>query len=326
MAATLKQVAQAAGVSYQTVWRAVHGYPGILPTTRDKILRSVAQLGYRPNRVAGSLRTKRTETLGLVVFDVSNTYTAQLISGIESEAGKRGYSVLLMSTGNDFNRERAAILSLLERGVDGLIVTGVSQGDHRYLRRELPDRVPLVALSHSISGIQAPTVAARNRDAGVIAAEYLVKLGHKDVGGIFGDLGFGSLRERYDGFTQSLKKEKVPVRKNWIISGANKVEFAREAIRKIFNGPKRPAAFFASTHQLTEGALLGLNDIGLRHGHGVVMVGFDIRYAQLLDPPLPVLLQPGFELGELAVAVLADLIAGNVVSQPDELSVRFHAP
>lgn len=323
MAVTLKEVALEANVSYQTVWRAIHDVPGILPSTRDRVLQLATQLGYRPNRIAGSLRTKRSAMIGVVVFDVSNTYAAHMVSGIEGCAAKRGHSVLLMSSGDDFQRERRAILSLLDRGVDGLIVTASADGDHRYLHTELPSGFPLVAINHAIPGVPAVTVAARNLEAGADAGRYLIKTGHRKIAGLFANLANSSARDRYEGLVQAMRKARVSVRRDWLQSGPNSIDFARQAVRKIFQGPNIPTALFGSTHQLTEGALLGLRDIGLRHGHGVNVVGFDIRYAPLLDPPLPVLLQPAQEIGEMAADALIDIISGKKVRSSKALPVEF---
>jgi LacI family transcriptional regulator len=323
MAVTLKEVARQANVSYQTVWRAVHDMPGILPSTRERIRLLAEQLGYRRNRLAGSLRTKRSATIGLVVFDVSNTYTAQIISGIEASAAKRGNSVLLMSSGDDFHREREAILSLVDRGVDGMIISAAAEGDHRYLRKDLPKGFPLVAVNHSIPGLPCVTISARNREAGTMAGGYLVKSAHARVAGLFGNLANLSMRERHEGFVRALRKHSALVRRDWLRAGANTSEFARHAVREIFQAPDAPTALFASTHLLTEGALLGLRDMGLRHGQGVTVVGFDVRYAPLLDPPLPVLLQPALAMGEAAGDALLDLIAGKPVRSPRPLPIAF---
>jgi LacI family transcriptional regulator, galactose operon repressor len=323
MAVTLKEVAREANVSYQTVWRAIHDVPGILPSTRDRVRLLAEQLGYRPNRIAGTLRTKRSTMIGVVVFDVSNSYAAQIISGIEKCAAARGHSVLLMSSGDDFQRERNAILSLLDRGVDGLIVSSSAEGDHRYLRTELPKGFPLVAINHAIPGVPAVTIAARNREAGADAGAYLIKAGHRGIAGLFSNLANSSARDRYEGLLQAMRKAKVPVNRDWLRSGPNTIEFARDAVREIFQGADVPTALFSSTHQLTEGALLGLQDIGLRHGHGVTVVGFDIRYASLLNPPLPVLLQPAQQIGEIAADALIDLVSGKPGLTSKALPVEF---
>jgi LacI family transcriptional regulator len=323
MPTTLKDVARKANVSYQTVWRAVHDRPGILPSTRESILRLASKLGYRPNRVAGSLRTKRSHTIGLVVYDVSNVYTAQLISGIEAEAARHGFSVLLISSGNEFEREREAVFSLLERGVDGLILSAANHGDRRYLRAGLPKGFPFVAINHAIAGLSAVTVSARNREAARTAAMHLLGQGHTEIAGLFGGLANPSVRERHDGFADTVRDAGLSVHRDWIRTGANSVAFARETVQEMFASSPRPTALFASTHQLTEGALLGLHDLGLRRGKDVAVVGFDIRYAQLLDPPLPVLVQPAVEMGECASHVLIQQIKREGKPKSRKFPVEF---
>jgi LacI family transcriptional regulator len=323
MPATLKDVARKANVSYQTVWRAIHDLPGILPSTREQVLHVANRLGYRRNRLAGSLRTKRSQAIGVVVYDVSNSYTAQLVSGIEAEASKRGYSMLLMTSGDDIDREQQAVRSLLERGVDGLILSAAAHGDHRYLRSELPPDFPFVAVNHAVDGMSSVTVAARNREAGKTAALHLLKQGHVAIAGLFRDLANPSSRERYEGFGEELRKAGVAVRRRWMSAGTNTIEFASQAVRDMFRTPPRPTALFASTHQLTEGALLGLHDIGLRHGRDVAVVGFDLRYARLLDPPLPVLLQPAFEMGQLTTSALIDQVDGKPGAPVRRLPLQF---
>jgi LacI family transcriptional regulator len=323
MPATLKDVAREAKVSYQTVWRAVHDLPGILPSTREQVLDLANRLGYRPNRLAGSLRTKRSHTFGLVVYDVSNSFTAQIISGVEAEASRRGYTVLLMSSGDDIDRERQAVRALLDRGVDGLAITAAVHGDHRYLRSELPAGFPFVAVNHAVTGMTSATVAVHNREGGRTAAKHLLKQGHVAVAGLFRDLANESGRERYEGFAQELRQAGVAVRRHWMLAGTNTIEFASESVRTIFRARQRPTALFASSHQLTEGALLGLHDIGLRHGRDVEVVGFDLRYARLLDPPLPVLIQPAVEIGERTVSALIDQVNGEPAPRLKRLPLRF---
>ncbi len=323
MPATLKEVAERAGVSYQTVWRALHDAPGILPSTREQILQIAETLGYRTNRLGWSLRTNRTATIGLVVFEVGNAFTAEVTSSIELEATRRGYTVLLMSSGDDIERERNAVRSLMDRRVDGIIMSATPSGDHHYLLRELPKGFPLVAFNHAIRNVPSVTVSARNREAGAAAGEYLIHLGHKRIAGIFGNLANQSNEDRHAGFVSSLRRRKLPIEKNWVRTGPHSVEFARECVKQIFRGKEQPTALFASTYVLTEGALLGLRDIGVRRGTDVAMIGFDVKYARLLDPPLPILVQPAAEIGRLAVEAVLDLVEGKEVRSVRPLPIQL---
>ena len=165
MAVTLKQVADQVGVSYQTVWRAIHDEPGILPETREAVLEAVSTLGYQPNHIAGGLRTRRSGSIGLIVLDVRDTHAAEVTIGVEEEAVKRGLSVLLANTGGDIEREKAAIRSLMERQMDGIILSPAAIGDHSYLKSALPRKFPLVAINRGLKAIRCTTVLSQDQDS-----------------------------------------------------------------------------------------------------------------------------------------------------------------
>jgi LacI family transcriptional regulator len=312
---TLKQVAARAGVSYQTVWRALHDSPGILPDTRAQVLEVARQLGYRRNSLASSLRTRQSATIGLIVLDVSNVYTGEMVSGIEAAATERGYSVLLMNSGDDVVRERRAVASLMGRQVDGLIMNPSSLGDHAYLRNELPAGFPLVALNRAIPGMSSVTVESRAQDA-ALAARHLIAQGHKRLGGIFGNYTNTPFLHRSLAFRDEIARAGLPVRLAWFRTGENTVAFARQAVQSLLSTKRGPTGLFVAGNRLTEGALLGLRDLGLRQGEQIGLVGFDLRYAGLLQPPMPVLLQPGQEIGRRALESVLRLLQGE---QPEPL-------
>jgi LacI family transcriptional regulator len=119
---TLKDVGKQAGVSYQTVSRVMNGSVQVSPATRDLVIAAAQQLGFRMNRVAGSLRTSRSRMIGLVISDVANLFFAEVVGGVEAEAALHNYSVMLANSAEDLDREMAAVVGLMERRVDGLIV------------------------------------------------------------------------------------------------------------------------------------------------------------------------------------------------------------
>jgi LacI family transcriptional regulator len=322
MGVTLKHVAEKAGVSLQTVWRAIHDAPGILPSTRAEILEIANELGYRRNRIAGSLRSSESHTVGLLVLDVSNAYTSEVTRGVEEEAAKHGYSVLLMNSDDDIDRQRRAVTSLLERRVDGLIMNPCSEGDHSYLNRELTGGFPLVAINRPIPGVPSVTISSRHQDT-YRAARYLARTGHRRIGGIFGNFSNTPFYGRYRSLVRELERQKLPVRAEWLRSGSNTVAFGREAIQALMSLSDKPTAVFAAGNRLTEGALLGLRDLGLRHGLDVTLVGFDLRYAELLDPPLPVLRQPARDMGRVAVTTLLRIIGGKRPANPRPLPISL---
>lgn len=321
MTITLKRVASEAGVSYQTVWRALHDAPGILPGTRTQVLEVASRLGYRRNVAASSLRTARTNTIGLVVLDVENRFTGQLVGGVEAAATECGCSVLLMNSGDDIGRERRAIEALTGRQVDGIILNPSSKGDHAYLLRDLPKGFPLVSINRAIPGVPSTTVESRHADM-ALATRLLVEQGHRSIGGLFGEAANTPFLRRRQALQRMLHA--MPGMPDlWFRHGPNTASFAREAIKAMLSMPGRPTALVAGGNRLTEGVLLGLRDLGLRQGIDLAVIGFDLPYAGLLDPPMPVLLQPAAGMGRLAVDILVSLRDGRPAPSPDALPLTL---
>jgi LacI family transcriptional regulator len=311
---TLKDVAHEAGVSYQTVSRAVNGLPEVSPKTSAKIREIAARLGYRPNRVAGSLRTSRSKVIGLILSDVENTFFAEVASAVEAEAAARGYSVILANSGESIERERIAAISLVERRVDGLIITP-AEGSHAYLRELLPKRFPVVAVNRTIDDMACSAVLTENEQGARTAVRYLIDRGHTRIGAVVGSPGLITSRERLAGFVAELRSAGLPLRQDWVGVGGLFPDIARGATTRIMSQPDRPTALFASNNKISEGILLALSELGLKRGRDVDVVGFDkAPWIRLVDPPLPVVAQQTDRIGVEAVKLLLSIMAEEVTS------------
>jgi LacI family transcriptional regulator len=312
---TLKQVALQAGVSHQTVWRSLTGAPGVSEETRAAVLHAAAQLKYRRNRIAGSLRTNQSSTIGLVVLDVTKSHAGEIARGVEEQAVTLGFSVLLANSGGNSKTEQAAVQMLLEHRVDGIILWPSEFGTQDYLRGLLPAKFPIVAINRKATSFACPSVLSRDEDAAE-AARYLLNLGHRAIGGIFGHADIAPFKGRLKAFSDEIEKHGHPVRRKWIKNGENTPDFGYRATLEIFGGSPRPTALFTAGSQLTEGALRGLKEMGIRHGRDVALIGYDLRYAQLLDPPVPVLMQPAREMGRLALTMIVEKIRKRAIAGP----------
>jgi len=308
---TLKDVAREAEVSFQTVSRAINGHSEISEETRDKVLAICRRLGYRPNRLAGSLRAKHSKVIGLVVSDIENAYFAEVVSGAEAETTARGWSLLLANSGEDLERERKAVVSLFERRVDGLIIAP-AEGDHGYLRKELPPRFPLVAFNRSIELPGCGAVLTENEAGARQAVDYLISRGHAKIGAIVASLGLMTSRERVAGFRAAMRAAGLPVREEWLATGGVQAKSGREAALRVLSKKDRPSALLTSSHRITEGVMHALRELGLRYGNDVEIVSFDnVPWATFLDPPLPVVAQPTQRIGREAVQMLMGMIEGT---------------
>ncbi|MGF6771786.1 LacI family transcriptional regulator [Paraburkholderia sp. GAS199] len=307
-APTLKDVGRQAGVSYQTVSRVMNGSERVSPATRELVVAAAQQLGFRMNRVAGSLRTNRSRTIGLVMSDVANLFFAEVVGGVEAEAALNDYSVILANSGEDLAREGVAVMGLMERRVDGLIVAP-AEGEHRYLSRDLPERFPLVAINRMIEDYPCGAVLSDNEGGARLAVQYLIERGHTRICALAGSRGLMTSRERIAGFKTALKDARVPVRRDWIRFGGLQANSACAAALALLDTDDRPSALFATSNTIAEGALLAMRELGLQRNRDVEVIGFDdVPWARLVDPPMPVIAQDTHQIGRLAVRMLLGLI------------------
>ncbi|MFM0201941.1 LacI family DNA-binding transcriptional regulator [Paraburkholderia fungorum] len=307
-APTLKDVGKQAGVSYQTVSRVMNGSERVSPATRDLVVAAAQQLGFRMNRVAGSLRTNRSRTIGLVMSDVANLFFAEVVGGVEAEAALNDYSVILANSGEDLERERTAVMGLMERRVDGLIVAP-AEGDHGYMERDLPERLPLVAINRMIEEFVCGAVLSDNEGGARLAVQYLLERGHTRIGALSGSRGLMTSRERVAGFKAALKSAHIPVRRDWIRFGGLQASSAYIAALALLDTEDRPSALFATSNTIAEGALLAMRELGLQRNRDVEVICFDdVPWARLVDPPMPVIAQDTHQIGRIAVRMLLGLI------------------
>lgn len=321
-AVTLRDIAAAAGVSYQTVSRALNGSADIGATTRARILELCRELGYRPNSAARMLRTKRSRAIGVVISDVENPFFGQIVQAIETEAYKFGYCVILANSNEDLDQERAVLGGLLERQVDGLILAPAG-GSHEYLNEDVPLGLPIVTINRAVAERETGSVLVQNRESAREATEYLLKKGHRKIGAVIVDFALMTTQERLEGFYDALRVWGCNCDPQWIREGGSRRESARLAALEILSQPKRPTALLAFSAILTEGALLAMRELGLRHGSDVDIVGYDLGYNDLLSPPVPIIRQPTYQIGLQAVRMLIDMIERKGVSQKE---VRLPAP
>jgi LacI family transcriptional regulator len=308
-AVTLKDVGREAGVSYQTVSRVVNGIAGVKEGTRKRVLEAAQKLGFHPNRVAYSLRTNRSKTIGLIMADIENVFFAEVVGGVEAEASRQGYSVILANSSEDLEREVRAVFGLMERRVDGLIIAP-ADGDHSYLKTALPQHFPLVAINRAIRELDCGAVLTDNETGARTAVQYLIDRGHEKIGAITASDNLMTSLERLKGFKAAMKNAHLPVHEDWIsTSGGFRPEIAQMAARKILKLADRPTAIFASGNRIAEGTLLALRELGLNRDRDVEVIGFDnVPWARLVDPPMPVIAQPAHEIGQRAVKMLLGLI------------------
>jgi LacI family transcriptional regulator len=317
--ATMKDVAERARVSVSTISHVLNDTRSVSEDTRERVLAAVEELGYQQNLLARGLRTQRTFTIGLLISDIQNPFFTSVIRGVEDEALSSGYHVLLCNTDEDPDREDAYVTELAKKRVDGLIVASAAPR-HNHARRLRFENIQFVFMDREIEGTEADAVRVDNRLGMRLIAEHLVRLGHERIGMISGPLEKSSGYERYQGLRSALVELGMNLDDSLVRFGNFRSPSGREGARELLRLSRPPTALVVANNQMTLGALLAIQEMGLRIPDDVSVVGFDDpEWAPLANPPLTTLAQPTYEMGITAARMLLDKIEKNAEAAPRTL-------
>jgi len=308
---TMKDVARLARVSVQTVSCVVNDKPDITEETRARVLAAIKELGYRPYSVARSLRTRQTRTIALIVSDIANPSFATMASAAEDYAHSFGYSLVLYNTHDDVEREARYILTATERWVDGVLF--VSAEDHmKSLATLRAAEIPSVAVDRIPEAYDGPSVTLDNIQAGRMAAEHLLGLGHTCIAHISGPPGLRLARERLIGFRQAIEERGLAPGPCIVRDGNWECAAGYRAMQEILAASPPLSAVFAANDRMAIGAMRAVFEAELRVPDDISIVGLDdIEVAAFQIPPLTTVRQSFAKLATLGVQLLIDILAGR---------------
>ncbi len=307
---TIKDVAREAGVSVATVSRTLNRAERVSPGVRDRVITTVERLGYRPNAVARSLRSRSTRTLGLVIPNVSNPFFTQMSRSVEDAARERGYSLVLGNTDEDPDKEAEYLDVLLEKQVDGIIVSP-ARATSPQLEIVARAGVPVVFLDRYVRGIAAPVVRAEGRRAVEQLVEHMMSLGHEKLAIISGPPETIPGMERMEAFLEGAGARGAPVREEYVKIGDFRRESGRQAMQDLLALDDKPTAVFAANNLMALGALQALKRAGVRVPEDLSFASFDdVSWFELVEPPVTAISQPVAELGAAAARMLPELVEG----------------
>jgi LacI family transcriptional regulator len=307
----MREVAALAGVSLKTVSRVVNAEPGVSVDVRQRVERAVLQLGYRHNLAASNLRriNARTNTVGALLQDVSNSFSSSLLRSLEDTAHERGVAILASSLDEEPDRERSLVASLVRRRVDGLVLMPATDRQD-YLSEDLQSGLPVVFVDRRPQGIDADSVTADNLLGSRLAAHHLVAQGHSRIA-FLGDLPtIQTAADRYRGFIDGLSERSLVLDVGLAMSGLRTTDAAQQALLHVLDGPHPPTAVFAARNSLAVGAVRALRQRGL--SHRIALVGFDdFPLADVLEPGLTVIRQNVGHIGREVSRALFARIDGD---------------
>jgi LacI family transcriptional regulator len=305
---TIIDVAQEAGVSYATVSRVLNDDPHVKPETRERVVTSIARLGYTVNQHARNLVSGRSHVIGLLVPDLGTGYIGEIIRGIDEELSATQYDLMLYTTHRRKTKESVYVASLTQGLADGLLLV-LPRDPAEYLISLRQRHFPYVLIDHQgISEVES-AVGAANRQGGYAATKYLIELGHRRIGFITGTMDLGCSRDRLEGYEAALRDGGMPIDPRLIQEGDYWQPSGFVAAQSLLTLPQPPTAIFASNDVMAFGVMEAVRDRGLRIPEDVSIVGFDnIPQAEHVSPQLTTIEQPLAEMGREATRRLLALI------------------
>jgi LacI family transcriptional regulator len=321
---TLQDVARQAGVSTATVSRCINTPERVVEATRTRILAAIDQLGYTPNFGARMMAAKRTFTIGAIIPTMENAIFARGLQAFQEELHRRGYTLLISSTGYDRQVEQDHIRALVARGADGLLLIGYDHDPAAYAYLEQQAVPALIAWAYDARQAR-PAIGFDNRAAMTVLAREVLARGHRRIG-LITALTQGNDRAagRLAGLEDTLRAHGLPRDALQVIQTPYGIETGEAAMRSLMQSAMPPTAVMCGNDVLAAGALCGARALGLDVPRDVSVTGFDdIDLARIVTPPLTTMHVPHREMGTRAATALIAMVEGGAVPAPQELPVSL---
>jgi DNA-binding LacI/PurR family transcriptional regulator len=324
----MRDVAARAGVSPATVSRVLNGSPTVRADYVERVTAVIAELGYRPNRLARNLRRQAAEMIGVVISDIENPHFTEMVRAVEDVAFSRGYRLLLCNTDEEAAKQRAYLEMLAGERVLGVILAPTDPAAEE-IGRVLDLGIPLVAFDRTVEDPRADSVVSDGEGATRTATEHLLAAGHRGIALVGGLPGTETARVRREGYERAMRAAGLEPRE---VDGGFRVEGGRRATEELLVAHDGGiTALVVANNLMAIGALRALAEHGRRVPDDVAVVALDDPFwAALVQPPLTVLAQPVRQMAETAMGLLLERIGGQPREPrhpvfPFELRVRGSA-
>ena len=325
---TIHDVAKRAGVGSITVSRVINNSGYISSETRERIQKAIDELGYVPNTLARSLRSRRTNTVALMVTDITNPFFTTLARGVEDAANEAGYTVIFCNTDESAAKEEKYLNVLLQKQVDGLLLVP-TQRSVNSIHQILKHGTPVVVLDRRIPEVDVDSVRCDSLDGAYKLTKYLVSLGHRQIAIMSGAVGVSTADDRVAGYRKALEEDGIAISDRYILRGEFTPDSGYSMTEQAINLPLRPTALIAANNFITIGAMKALQEAEMEVPEDMALAGFDdLPPAIVTFPFFTVVSQPAYEMGTQAMQLLLkrlsakEVVAFQEVILPTQLIVR----
>lgn len=310
---TIKEIAELAGVSRTTVSRVLSGGVFVSKNTKNKVIEIIKKTEYKPSIIAQSMRTNRTKTIGLVLADIENPFYSRVAKGVINAAEAKNYNVILCNSNNEIRLEERDIKALIERGVDGLLLTTVEL-KMKTIENLRDKGFPFLLIDCKLDIPGVNYVVDDDYYGAELATEYLIKLGHKKIF-FLGNRELLSLRDRFRGLKDTLKRHDIEGRKNFVPRRFINIDNTYDIdsiIKYILNGQENYTAIFAGNDYLAIKAIGLIIKNGIKVPDDISVIGYDnIEISSMIKVPLTTIKQPKYLLGKLAAEQLLGILENS---------------
>lgn len=308
--ATMKDIAKRAGVSTSTVSHVINQSRFVSEEIALKVKKAATELNYFPSALARSLKLNRTQTIGLILTTSNNPFFGEVVKGVERRCYQKNYNLILCNTEGDKERMKTAVLTLLERRVDGLILLCSTFDGQDLEAFEYYTDAPKVIMDWGEVPYPCDRINDNSEQGGFLAAQHLIHCGHKEIACITGPLNRNQAKSRYAGFQRAMMASRIPIKEEWVIESNFECEGGYESLNALIkrcdkNNVSLPTAIFVCNDMMAMGVINGAVEKGIRIPDELSIIGYDdISIAKFMTPPLTTIHQPKYRLGQAAVDTL----------------------
>lgn len=313
---TISDIAKKTGYAKSTVSAALNNKPGVKPKTREEIQRIAAEMNYIPNEFARNLSMQTTNTIGIIVRDITNPFYAKICRAIENTASEHAYTTLILNTDGIREKELNAIRVMSGQMVSGVIID-ISGKDTDLLMELNKFGLPFVVFGTTAGELAADSVEADDYNGAYQAAEYLYSCGHRKIGFVHGGMESVYSQRRLRGIRKALEHNGIELEEKYIFYKAKTIQEGYLMGKKLVNFEDLPTAIIAYNDLVAVGMIRALEENGRQVPDDISIIGFDD--IELMTFPLTTVQIPEYEMGEKAAELLFDKIMGKASGNPREI-------
>ncbi len=318
---TIKDIAKKLNISIATVSRAFNDKSDIKTETKNLILKTAKEMGYRSNPMAKKLMQKRSLTIGIVVPEFMNSFFPEVIIGAQEILFEKGYQVLITQSNENYETELKNVKTLEDSMVDGIIISQSSETKNSiYYQNLINSGFPIVFFNRVCNEISSSKILFNDFKWAFFATEHLINQGYRNIYHLKGKESLSLTNDRMKGFVEAHAKHKLTVSKEQIIPTGFGIEDGKRVANEIIDSGKIPDAIFASNDPSAIGAMQVFKKRGFRIPEDVAFVGFtESKMGAIIDPPLSSVLQPAREMGREAAKLLIAQIENLTTFKPQTI-------